>query len=43
VLLECGDGQAGSLAAALERLGYREVATSLDLAGRERIVEGRWG
>jgi release factor glutamine methyltransferase len=43
LLLECGDGQAGSLAAELERLGYSDVVKTLDLAGRERIVEGRWG
>jgi release factor glutamine methyltransferase len=43
ILLECGDGQAGSLVAGLERLGYRDVEATRDLAGRERIVEGRWG
>jgi release factor glutamine methyltransferase len=43
LLLECGDGQAGSLAAELEGLGYGEVVTMPDLAGRERVVEGRWG
>ena len=43
LLIECGDGQAGSLAAELDRLGYRDVVKTLDLAGRERIVEGRWG
>ena len=42
VLLECGDGQAGGLAGRLEELGYREVAKTLDLAGRERVVEGTW-
>jgi release factor glutamine methyltransferase len=41
LLLECGDGQAGSLAAELQALGYQEVAKTHDLAGRERIVEGR--
>jgi release factor glutamine methyltransferase len=40
-VLECGDGQADDLAAEFERLGYREVAKTRDLAGRERIVEGR--
>jgi release factor glutamine methyltransferase len=43
ILLECGDGQAGALASELERLGYSDVVKTLDLAGRERIVEGRWG
>lgn len=43
LLLECGDGQARSLAAEVEGLGYGDVVTTHDLAGRERIVEGRWG
>jgi release factor glutamine methyltransferase len=42
LLLECGDGQAHGLAGRLEELGYREVAKTRDLAGRERVVEGRW-
>jgi release factor glutamine methyltransferase len=42
LLLECGDGQAGGLARRLVELGYRAVAKTLDLAGRERVVEGRW-
>jgi release factor glutamine methyltransferase len=42
LMLECGDGQARALADDLEELGYREVRKTLDLAGRERIVEGRW-
>lgn len=41
LVLEVGDGQAGSVARALERLGYAEVAITPDLAGRERVVEGR--
>jgi release factor glutamine methyltransferase len=41
LLLECGDGQAAELAAELSGLGYREVATTRDLAGRERVVEAR--
>ena len=41
--LEVGDGQAESVAAALEELGYREVAITPDLSGRGRIVEGRVG
>jgi release factor glutamine methyltransferase len=40
LVLECGDGQAGGLAEHLERLRYREVARTRDLAGRERVVEG---
>jgi release factor glutamine methyltransferase len=42
LLLECGDGQAAELAAELERLGYRDVVRTRDLADRERVVEGRW-
>jgi release factor glutamine methyltransferase len=41
LLLEFGDGQADALAADLERLGYAEITRSLDLAGRERVVEAR--
>jgi release factor glutamine methyltransferase len=42
LVLECGDGQADGLAGRLEELGYRKVAKTRDLAGRERVVEGRW-
>ena len=42
LVLECGDGQADDLAAELEGLGYLGVVTSADLAGRPRVVEGRW-
>jgi release factor glutamine methyltransferase len=42
LLLECGDGQAADLAAELERLGYRDVVRTRDLADHERVVEGRW-
>jgi release factor glutamine methyltransferase len=41
LVLEVGDGQAGAVAQALERLGYVDVAITPDLAGRERVVEGR--
>jgi release factor glutamine methyltransferase len=41
LVLEAGDGQARSVAEVLRRMGYREVAISEDLGGRERIVEGR--
>jgi methylase of polypeptide subunit release factors len=40
-VLEAGDGQTASLAATLGDLGYEEVAITRDLAGRERVVEGR--
>lgn len=39
--LEVGHGQAASVAAALGRLGYVDVLSTPDLAGVERIVDGR--
>jgi release factor glutamine methyltransferase len=42
LVLECGDGQASELAAALRSLGYADVAETQDLAGRDRVVEGSW-
>lgn len=42
LLLEVGDGQAPEVAAQLRELGYAEVAIAKDLAGRERLVEGKW-
>lgn len=41
LVLECGGGQATGLAAELRSLGYEAVAALPDLAGRDRIVEGR--
>ena len=41
VVLECGDGQANSLAASLHALGYDRVTVTPDLAGVDRVVEGR--
>lgn len=41
LVLEVGDGQAAATAALLAELGYGEVATTQDLTGRERVVEGR--
>ena len=41
LVLEVGDGQAGDVSARLRELGFREVRVSEDLAGRERVVEGR--
>jgi release factor glutamine methyltransferase len=38
--LEVGDGQAAHVAAVLALLGYEEIQTTPDLAGRERVVEG---
>ena len=41
LVLEVGAGQAGSVADELYRLGFLDVAVTRDLAGRERVVEGR--
>jgi release factor glutamine methyltransferase len=41
VAFECGDDQAGRIAAELAALGYRDVVVTRDLAGRDRVVEGR--
>jgi release factor glutamine methyltransferase len=41
LVLEVGDGQAPAVAARLRELGYGEVATTVDIAGCERVVEGR--
>ena len=41
LVLEIGAGQGAEVAAALEAASYRDVTVTLDLAGRERVVEGR--
>jgi methylase of polypeptide subunit release factors len=41
IVFEVGDGQAGEVAAMLERLGCADVAITADLTGRARVVEGR--
>ncbi|HSK16013.1 MAG TPA: peptide chain release factor N(5)-glutamine methyltransferase [Gaiellaceae bacterium] len=40
LVLECGDGQAAAVAAGLADLGYERIASTPDLAGRDRVVEG---
>lgn len=40
LVLEVGDGQAPPTAALLGELGYRDVTTTPDLTGRDRVVEG---
>lgn len=40
LVLECGDGQTGDVAAGLRDLGYEGVRATPDLAGRPRVVEG---
>jgi release factor glutamine methyltransferase len=39
--LEVADSKAAEIAAALDESGYQEVTVTRDLAGRERIVDGR--
>lgn len=41
IAFEVADGQAPEIAALLRRLGFTDVTTTSDLAGRERIVDGR--
>jgi release factor glutamine methyltransferase len=42
LVLEVAAGDAERVAALLGELRYEDVATTLDLAGRDRVVEGRW-
>jgi release factor glutamine methyltransferase len=39
--LETADGAASEVVRLLEALGYRDVTVTADLAGRERVVDGR--
>jgi release factor glutamine methyltransferase len=41
LVLESADGRSEALASALRGLGYEDVATTPDLAGRPRVVEAR--
>ena len=41
LVLEVGDGQARAVSSSLASLGYVDVRTTPDLAGRDRVVEGR--
>jgi release factor glutamine methyltransferase len=41
LVLEVGDGQAPAVLALLDGLGYAETTSTVDLAGRDRVVEGR--
>jgi release factor glutamine methyltransferase len=41
LVLECADGKARDVASLLETLGYEDVHVTDDLAGRERVVDGR--
>ena len=42
LVLEVADGSAEEVSASVSRLGFVAVSASRDLAGRERVVEGRW-
>jgi release factor glutamine methyltransferase len=41
LVLETADGEAGAVGALLTELGYDDVRIGEDLAGRERVVDGR--
>ncbi len=42
LVLECHEGRAQALAETVRAAGYGEATITRDLAGRERVVEGRW-
>lgn len=42
LVLEVADGTAAEVSRLLEELGFVEVLATADLAGRDRVVEGRW-
>jgi release factor glutamine methyltransferase len=42
LVLECADGRADRVARLLQELGYASVGKTQDLAGHERVVEGRF-
>jgi len=42
LVLECHEQRAHAVAAALAELGYSEVRVTVDLAGKDRIVEALW-
>ncbi|MGZ4355148.1 MAG: peptide chain release factor N(5)-glutamine methyltransferase [Gaiellaceae bacterium] len=42
LVLEVHSEHAAKVASLLDSLGYREARITSDLAGRERVVEGRW-
>jgi len=42
LVVEVAEDRAEETAELFRKLGYREVRVSPDLAGRERVVEGRW-
>jgi release factor glutamine methyltransferase len=42
LVLECHERRAHAVAAALTGLGYTDARITVDLAGRDRVVEARW-
>jgi release factor glutamine methyltransferase len=42
LVLEVADGTAALVSVLLEELGFADVVATPDLAGRDRVVEGRW-
>jgi release factor glutamine methyltransferase len=42
LVLECHEGMAQAVSKLLGSAGYIDTTITLDLAGRERVVEGRW-
>ena len=42
LVIEIADSQAERVSRLLGILGYRDVAVTKDLAGRDRVVEARW-
>lgn len=43
LVLEVHEGRAQVVRTSLENLGYTALTTTEDLAGRQRVLEGRWG
>jgi methylase of polypeptide subunit release factors len=41
-VVELDESQTGRVAKLLGVIGYSEVVVTADLAGRQRVVEGRW-
>ncbi len=42
IVLEIAENQAQNVAALLDDLGYSELRISPDMAGRDRVIEGKW-
>jgi len=42
LVLEIGETQADDVTRFMQARGFREISVSKDLAGRDRVVEGRW-